>query len=414
MKIKKSEILDILIWFLVGFYTLIGHWIWFGRGIQETIIMVLAIIQVIRRSKYNKYKKNKKGILILSAIFIVYVAIVTIKAPSVNYIVEDLKAIISAVAIYVYLFSFLRSNHDKCMNYITLACKSLTWYMWINTFVIILQYFIPYFMMNRAALTAVGNSAYWDHLTGFIGVNGTTRWNILSCIVVVFYIANAKNNRDWVKTISFIGISFIVSIMNSARSFLIMMPLFVMAYYILIKKKSVSTVFKYVIWAIGILASIVVVYYSVPFVKAYIDDLIVDKLAIYTSRNFAYMVGANDDRAVAINYAIQSGGTFGKGIGSIPMHYSTSLVKYMGLNSASSFIYMIGIVGYFTYSIILGIGTQSFMKKKSLIQTVGFIAIWLVISYLLPAYSSIILMLGTAVIFAIFEDELRPKSRKIR
>ena len=286
--------------------------------------------------------------------------------------------------------------------------------MWINTFVIILQYFIPYFMMNRAALTAVGNSAYWDHLTGFIGVNGTTRWNILSCIVVVFYIANAKNNRDWVKTISFIGISFIVSIMNSARSFLIMMPLFVMAYYILIKKKSVSTVFKYVIWAIGILASIVVVYYSVPFVKAYIDDLIVDKLAIYTSRNFAYMVGANDDRAVAINYAIQSGGTFGKGIGSIPMHYSTSLVKYMGLNSASSFIYMIGIVGYFTYSIILGIGTQSFMKKKSLIQTVGFIAIWLVISYLLPAYSSIILMLGTAVIFAIFEDELRPKSRKIR
>lgn len=402
MRIKKSEILDITIWILIGFYTLIGHWIWFGRGIQETLIIILCIIQIARR--FTK-KKGKEEIVFLSLVLIVYVFIVTLNGESTEYLSEDIKAIVSGISVYVYLFSFLHSNHNKCVTYIGSICKFLAIYMWANSFVIIGQYFIPYFLMNRAAIAAVVNNAYWDQLTGFIGINGTTRWNVLSCIVILYYIFNSSSRKEWIRTVAFIVLSLVISMMNSARAFIVMMPLFVITYYVLIKRKNVFTVFKYLAWVIGIIFAMIVVYYSVPFVKAYIDDLINDKLAIYTSGNFAYMVGANDDRAVAINYAMQSGGLFGNGLGSVPMQFSNAFVKYLGLNSASSFIYMIGWIGYIGYCVTLGIGTQCYMRKKSLFQGVCFIVVWLVVSYLLPVFSSIILMVGMAIIFIMFEEE---------
>lgn len=404
MRIKRSELIDVAIWVLIAFYTLIAHWIWYGRGIQENILLLLFIVQVVRRVKKTVRHNEKLGWILMVTV-VVYTVVVTIKGETLTYLLKDIKSILMALFSLLYIFSFYKANPVRCKKYIETTCKILSVYMWINSVIILIQYKVPYFLMNRSTIALVGNSAYFDQLTGFIGINGTTRWNILTCIIILYYITEAKNRRDWIKAAIFVVLSVLISMINSARSFLVMMPLFVIFYYVLVKKKSVKLVLKYCGAVVLSLATIAITYNLNGFVKNFIDDLFFDKVAIYSSRNLAYMVSANDDRAVAINYAIQQGGLFGKGIGSIPMHFANSYVKYLGINSTSSFIYMLGIIGYFAYSCCLGIVGNMFFKKKSILLVVGFTVLWLIISYLLPVYSSIILMLGTGIIIVMFTTE---------
>ena len=112
------------------------------------------------------------------------------------------------------------------------------------------------------------------------------------------------------------------------------------------------------------------------------------------------LLESNDDRAIAVNYAVKYGGLFGRGIGSIPMHSSNNQVKYLGLNSASSFIYMIGSAGYLLYSVFLAliaIGKNKAGKTRYIVYP----AYLVIVSYFLPVYSSITLMFTLACILSI-------------
>ena len=126
---------------------------------------------------------------------------------------------------------------------------------------------------------------------------------------------------------------------------------------------------------------------------------------MYSSLNLAQMVRSNDDRAIAINYAIKNGGLWGRGLGSIPMHYKDAYIKYMGLNSASSFIYMLGIVGYLIYSVFLSAISCDLIHTISIYKIFGLSVMWLVLSYLLPLYSSIIMMFGVGMIIITFAEK---------
>ena len=404
MRIKRSEILDILIWLLFGFYTLIAHWIWFGRGIQETALLVLFAIQVIRRRSSVRINSSIISRILL-AITGIYSIVVTLIGNDRTYLVADLKSILLSLFSLLYLYTFYKRKPEKCLAYIHKTCNCLMIYMWINSLIILLQWKIPYFLMNRSAINSVGNLTYHDQLTGFIGINGTTRWNILSCIIILYLLLNTNNGKDIAKTIIFIAISLLISMINSARAFLIMMPLFVLFYYVVIKRKSIKIILKYIGYVILVLTAVFVLYRSNNFIREFIDDLFYDKVRIYTTGDLAKMARANDDRAVAINYAINQGGLYGKGIGSIPMHYSNVIVKYMGLNSASSFIYMIGIVGYFLYTFTLGNLSSMIINKKSFLISLGLSALWLIISFLLPVYSSAILMMGTGLIIILYAKQ---------
>ena len=68
-------------------------------------------------------------------------------------------------------------------------------YFILNDVLIVIQYFVPYFFMNRSAIASVNNRAYFDQLTGLLGINGTTRWDIWSIAIIIlnFYITSIMN-----------------------------------------------------------------------------------------------------------------------------------------------------------------------------------------------------------------------------
>ena len=69
-------------------------------------------------------------------------------------------------------------------------------YFVLNDILIVIQSVIPYFLMNRKAIASVNNRAYFDQLTGFLGINGTTRWDIWSIAIIIlnFYVAYKRND----------------------------------------------------------------------------------------------------------------------------------------------------------------------------------------------------------------------------
>ena len=112
MRIKRSEIIDVLIWVLVGFYTLIAHWIWFGRGIQETVIVSLMLIQVLRNLNW---KRQNVGSILLPFVVIVYFIYSSIKSSSRAYLLQDVKSIMGGMISMYYLYSFWRNDNVNIM-----------------------------------------------------------------------------------------------------------------------------------------------------------------------------------------------------------------------------------------------------------------------------------------------------------
>ena len=148
-------------------------------------------------------------------------------------------------------------------------------------------------------------------------------------------------------------------------------------------------------------------------VNGFVNDLINDKFAIYLSGDINHMVAANDDRAVATYFAVENCGTFGVGIGAVAMNSTNAQVKYLGLNSASSYIYMIGVVGYFLWTLCLArIGIHS--DKGTLRKTVLYFLYLLLLSYFLPIFSAIALLPAIWFIFYIFELEQSQKGSEYK
>ena len=96
------------------------------------------------------------------------------------------------------------------------------------------------------------------------------------------------------------------------------------------------------------------------------------------------------------------------GIGVVPMNSTNDQVKYLGLNSASAYIYMVGTVGYFIWTLCLArIGIQN--KRQSVKKTLLYFSYLLLLSYFLPIYSTIALFPAIMFIFYVFDLEQEQK-----
>lgn len=168
---------------------------------------------------------------------------------------------------------------------------------------------------------------------------------------------------------------------------------------------------KQILAVFSILIVGLIAYSTNSYINGFVNDLIDDKFAIYLSGDIDHMVAANDDRAVATFFAVKNCGTFGIGIGAVSMHSTNLQVKYLGLNSASSYIYMIGVVGYFLWTLCLArIGIHS--GKETVKKTLLYFLYLLLLSYLLPIFSAIALFPAILFIFYIFDLERSQKERE--
>ena len=389
IRIRRGCIEETLLLVLFGFYVLIAHWIWFGRGIQETAMIVLSILVLLKSAKIRQISVNTLPDYILVGILLVVCGIGIFQARTRQYLVADLKSMLGTVIVSMAVIASIKRLIASGCDVIEFLFVFLNRYFVLNDILIVIQSVIPYFLMNRKAIASVNNRAYFDQLTGFLGINGTTRWDIWSIAIIIlnFYVAYKRNDNRIIKyNIFFFLASIIICMINSARSFLIIAPVTVLIYLFLIRKVEFSNRMKQIFAVFGVLIVALIIYSSNRYVNDYVNDLINDKFAIYLSGDVEHMVAANDDRAVATYYAVEN------------------QVKYLGLNSASSYIYMLGVAGYFLWTLCLArIGIDS--DKGSIKKTLLYFVYLLLLSYFLPIYSAIALFPVIMFIFYIFDLE---------
>ena len=407
IRVKRSCIEETLLLVLFGFYVLVAHWIWFGRGIQETIMICLSILVILKSIKLKKISVNILPNSILWGVLFLICGFGFVRAKTHQYLVADLKAMFGTIIVSIAVVTSIRKLMASGYDLVDYLFEFLNRYFILNDVLIVIQYFVPYFFMNRSAIASVNNKAYFDQLTGLLGINGTTRWDIWSIAIIIlnFYVAYKRNDNRIIKyNIFFFLASIIICMINSARSFLIIAPVTVLIYLFLIRKVEFSNRMKQIFAVFGVLIVALIIYSSNRYVNDYVNDLINDKFAIYLSGDVEHMVAANDDRAVATYYAVENCGTFGVGIGAVSMHSTNNQVKYLGLNSASSYIYMLGVAGYFLWTLCLArIGIDS--DKGSIKKTLLYFVYLLLLSYFLPIYSAIALFPVIMFIFYIFDLE---------
>lgn len=408
LRIKKKNIVDWLVILCLGFYTLIAHWIWFGRGIQETVMIVFSAFLVLKM--LLNIKKNKDFLWGMFVCFMLFSVVIVgvLKPIEHEYLMEDIKYMCGAIIVAIAVFYILQRLENGEKNILDILYSVLNVYFFINNIIIVMQYFIPYFLMNKSAIGNISNNTYFDQLTGFLGINGTTRWIIVSTFLIIlnFYIGYKRNQKGIIQYNIFLIIeSAIISMINSARGFLIIAPLTIAIYMFYIKRIKASVRVKQIGAVLAVVAVLVVIYLTNDFVNQYVNELIADKFRIYLSGDISYMVAANDDRVKATVYAVENGGLFGNGIGSVPMHSSNDFTKHLGLNSASSYIYMIGVIGYFLVNILCAHLALINDKNKKRGKVFVYIIYLLVLSYLLPIYSSFVLLPAIFMIFYIFSLE---------
>ena len=406
MRIRKADLPDIAIWGLIGFYTLVAHWIWFYRGIQETVIIVLAAAVIVSRASF-KIKTTQAVMFFAVLALAVETTLTTLKAVSTNYFMQDIKPMLGCFLVFCYLFQFRQMKYDKFEQFSEMMLKILNWYTAFNHVIIIIQSRVPYFLMNRSAVESVNNSLYFDQLTGFLGVNGTTRWSMITTLVIVFNFLEVIKRKNQSKSkkrliyynIGLVAVSMYIAALNSARAFFILMPLTLILFFVYAVSLNWNRKLKTFIAVSVVLVIFFMFYMYNSSVRNYVNDLIEDKFNVYWSWNIDTMIAANDDRAIAVDFALRNGGLFGVGIGYVPMHSSNDEVTYLGLNSVSSYVYMIGTVGYLLYVFTLSLIVIS-RKDNNWSKIIVFPAYIIVVSYLLPVFSSVVLIFSLGCILA--------------
>jgi hypothetical protein len=391
-----------------GFYVFLAHWIWYGRGIQESFMILISCLSIFFELKSGSKHGISKSYLpnvVLIIVFSAMCLIGIIKASSHKYLIADLKAMLGTVIVSVGIILTFKKFIKGEIDLLDILRKFLVVYVLVNDLIIIVQYFVPYFLMNRSAIVSIQNTLYFDQLTGFFGINGTTRWNIWSTLLLLLnfhYAYNGNNKKQMRYTVVLFIYSAVIASLNSARSYFVVAPLTIVVYMLIKKRMALSKRMKQILWILLLVLVLYVVYLVNPYVNNYIKYLITDKFSVYLSLDLDYMVRMNDDRAKALAYAIQSGGNYGVGIGAVAMHSSTNDVKYIGLNSTSAYILMLGTYGYLLYTFILARFGLFGNKENGIIRTVIYFIFFVILSYCLPIYSSMAIFPAVMLMVYIF------------
>ena len=404
VRIKSKFVFEYILLASYVFYVFFAHWIWFGRGIQETFLIIVSFVIMVKN--LNKYRLNSDILYAITAgiiLFCVCIIGIIIKTEQ-KYLLQNFKSMFGTLLVTIGIvcsFKILRSDGIDIFKFLY---KYLNIFFLINNIIILFQSFIPYFFMNRLAINSVGNNFYEDQLTGFFGIFGTTRWDVWSIFIIIvnFYIAYiGKQRKVVIYNIILIGFSMFIAVLSSTRAFFILMPIMVFTFIFFICRFNFLDRIKQIFVLIAVVGIVFIAYLLNPRINEFVNQLISDKLAMYLKFDLGYLVAANDDRGRAVHYALLNGGLFGVGIGTIGMYASLDYAKYMGINSMSIYIYLIGIIGFILWTYIL---TQLVVRKnKSKFNfKVGTFLLLLIFSYFLPIYSNIALLPAVILIIYVY------------
>ena len=143
IRVKRSCIEETLLLVLFGFYVLVAHWIWFGRGIQETIMICLSILVILKSIKLKKISVNILPNSILWGTLFLICGFGFVRAKTHQYLVAGLKAMFGTIIISIAVVTSIRKLMASGYDLVDYLFEFLNRYFILNDVLIVIQYFVP-------------------------------------------------------------------------------------------------------------------------------------------------------------------------------------------------------------------------------------------------------------------------------
>lgn len=348
-------------WYLIRFTfieMLFLRWLLIGQDTIKNLFFVILVARLLMLTK-NKIREGLKYIhfwlfaltyIILNGLFLV---------SPINWLVfrDNIWVLAIPAVIYMYFGYLLECKGDEVKKaFLNWRVFFIVYYI-VNYFIILRQDGNTYFLMPAERIT---NTYYKDHLSGLLGLDGTHRLALFTVFILLLNLYDLKSlprRKRMIRIVEdliIMGTSIHVSSLNDNNMLYVLMPLFIILFYLANKGNQRGTWFKI---TLGILA-ILFITYNV-FTNDYIADLIGGRINKSLINAFSFVQGGNvdDERIMHLIYAFTScnGFLFGKGFSGMRMRHDETIVamgyiyRNWGMSDIAPLIAMGGLIFYIAY-----------------------------------------------------------------
>lgn len=316
----------------------------------------MIISLVLMNERFIIHKIDFIGLILLSACILLL--LINIKTTSGMYERKNLERLLHSAVILIYYSQLINKKDKFVRNYFMYFLPWINTYYVLNLFVMFIQTKGTYFLMDTVS---TGNTYYLDMITGLIGADGVHCVAIFTVFVVILNLAFLDEKMGQMKKLYifylFISSAFslFIATQNDNNALLILMPVMAVVYWINSTKINVYNIITK-LWkpVVIVIAAIMGVSVLANCSSGLFSDIAYRLNLTITSYS---IVGgafvATDERFRLYSLALENGGAWGTGWGSIEMFSDSSVNLHFGMASIQPMIYMGGWVFYAFYNIMI-------------------------------------------------------------
>lgn len=345
----------LLLGLFFGYFEVTAFW---NAGI---ILLTVGLLIVSRR--IQKVVKNNLVPIVLLIILAGFIVLNIINTATGSYLTYNLIQIIRPIIILCGIYYISLEKNDivydfLCENFILLN------FMWIINLIILgLQVAGTGFMIKASWMDA--NSFYEDNCTGLFGGSSTHVVMLFTIFITIYNLEfgikrisiSLGKKVFLVYVFSTLAIMLSFSTLNDNTAMFVFVPIFLIWFYLYKLRMENMTLFSKVINILKyvFLASIVLFFLQfIPGISDFIDTTVLDKMDGLIDFEDTNGLGSVERLAIASDALNRGfGWKFGQGIGAWNiMGGKYAGFIHFGLSSVGSFIYLMGIWGYITITIV--------------------------------------------------------------
>lgn len=387
--ISTKDILDTTILTLVLLYVLVFIWAHFMTNLIPNILPLLMIASIFVSSlKINLRKLDFVDFTLILISIVLFVSKCTNRPGP--YLKDNIERIIHSLIILCYFARLVDSKSEFLRRYFKHALPILNVYYVLNMIVMFIQTSGNYFLMDTLS---TGNTYYLDMITGFIGADGTHCVALFTVFMIILNLCFINDCKVKYKPyfIGYIALSTIVSIFiatqNDNNALFVLIPTVLIIYFFLKTKinfYNIITKFWKPILA-GLIATIGINMLASNTSGKFVDIAYRINLTITSYAMTQGGIMATDERFRLFNLAIEKGGMWGLGWGSIEMFADTLINAHFGMAAIQPMIYMGGWVFYLIYNVLIA-KLFAGQKKGSFKPCILLFGLFVIVSYFTQIY----------------------------
>ena len=326
-----------------------------------------------------------------------------------SYLSYNLIQIIRPIIILCGIYYISLEKNDIIYDFLYKNFKLLNLMWVINLFVLGLQVAGTGFMIKKSWMAA--NSFYPDNCTGLFGGSSTHVVMLFTIFITIYnlefgielFYENWKRKAFLFYVFGTLGLMLLFSTMNDNSAMFIFLPIFLVWYYLhKIKVTHISLFKKFIVlfkWLV-LVGMILVLIQFIPSISDFINTTVLDKLNGVFNFQETNGLGSVERLAIASDALSRGfGWRLGQGIGAWNVNGGGSYAGFLhfGLSSVGSIIYLMGIWGYITITIVYSY-FLSRMKKDN--KKLSFLITFAIVNFL--CIYTMFLTATHAIVWSIF------------